>query len=431
MDKQLDDICIGMVGLGYVGLPAAITFAALYDVIGYDIEKQKVDALRKGREGTGEVTEEELANTTCRFTSDPRDLNICDVIIVAVPTPIDKNNRPDLSYLKKATETVASHLKDGAIVVYESTVYPGATEEICIPILERITGFSVGEGFSIGYSPERINPGDKKNTLKTIGKLVAGYDQVTLDTLVALYGSVLEAPVYPVASIKVAEAAKVVENTQRDVNIAYMNELAQLFDKMDMDIFEVLAAAGTKWNFIPFEPGLVGGHCISVDPYYLIEKAKNVGFTPALISTARNQNAKMGKYIVDKITKIANELNLTNRELKVNVLGVTFKENVPDLRNSMAIDIVKLLKEKGIHVHMADPVANEEEVEEMCGEAISAYHELPSADIVLLLVPHNQFTKQPEEYYHAMLKSEQSVIIDLKNRLSIDQWNKKVNYWTL
>lgn len=427
----LRDTCIGMVGLGYVGLPAAIAFAEKYEVVGYDIQQEKIAELIRGIDQTGEVSHKSLLETTCTFTTNPASFHRCDVIIVAVPTPINEYNQPNLMYLKQATETIAHHLKKGATVVYESTVYPGATEEICIPILEEGTGLTIGREFSVGYSPERINPGDKRNTFKTIGKLVAGYNQETTDYLVTLYQSVLDAPVYAVPSIKIAEAAKIVENTQRDVNIAFMNELAQLFEKMDIDMYEVLAAASTKWNFIPFEPGLVGGHCISVDPYYLIAKAKQIDFLPELISTARATNANMDHYIVKKLVTFAEKMDRNIDELKVTVLGVTFKENVPDLRNAMAINIVQQLQRQGVSVQIVDPLADPEEVRHTCGEKVVALDNVCPSDIVMLMVPHQAFLEVKPSVYCDMLIGEQSILIDLKNRLAIKNWKHQPKYWTL
>lgn len=429
--KNLKGKKIGLVGLGYVGLPAAIYFAETYQVIGYDVNTFKIDALNKGEDGTGEVTKKQLQRTTCIFTTEEEKLASCDFIIVAVPTPLDKSNKPDLSYVEDATKIVGRNMKSGTIVIYESTVYPGTTEEICLPLLEEESGLIIGKDFSIGYSPERINPGDKTNTFRTIGKVVSGYDEETTKVIEMLYASVLDAPVYVAASIKVAEASKVVENTQRDINIAYMNELSMLFDHIGINMYEVLAAAQTKWNFLPFSPGLVGGHCISVDPYYLIEKAEQMGYSPTFIKEARKINAYMPQFIVNKVINYAAQQQIDLTLLKVNILGVTFKENVPDIRNSKTIEIIRALKELGVKISISDPLANTTEVLEVCGESLVPFGSLAQANINLLAVPHNTFKEQPTEAYQRLFQSGQGLMIDLKAVLSKEGFPNTIEWWTL
>jgi UDP-N-acetyl-D-galactosamine dehydrogenase len=335
---------IAVVGLGYVGLPIAVAFGKSAPVIGFDINKAKVDELRKGIDRTGEVSSKDLKASRVRYTSEPSDLKTADFIIVAVPTPINEALQPDLTALKKASELIGSNLAPGAIVVYESTVYPGATEEDCLPILEKASGMKSGIDFKIGYSPERINPGDKEHTLERIIKVVSAQDEESLEIVAKTYGMVVKAGIHRASSIKVAEAAKVIENTQRDLNIALMNELALIFHRLGIDTRSVLEAAGTKWNFLKFSPGLVGGHCIGVDPYYLTAKAESVGYHPEVILAGRRINNSMGKYVAEQTVKLLSQVERPVSDLRVGVLGLTFKENVPDLRNSRVPDIVNELK---------------------------------------------------------------------------------------
>lgn len=422
---------IGVVGLGYVGLPAAICFAEKYQVIGFDINVKKIKALKKGEDETGEVTKEQLQETTCIFTTEAEKLSGCDFIVVAVPTPLDQNNKPDLSYVKDATRLIGSNMRTGAIVIYESTVYPGATEEICLPLLESESGLTIEKDFSIGYSPERINPGDKENTFKTIGKVVSGYNEITTKSIEELYASVLDAPVYRAKSIKVAEASKVVENTQRDINIAYMNELAMLFDFMGINTNDVLAASRTKWNFIPFTPGLVGGHCISVDPHYLIEKAEQMGYVPTFMKEARKINASMPQFIIDKIKQYSDRQQIELNQLSVNVLGITFKENVPDLRNSKTVEIVKGLQNLGVQVSITDPLASETEVIDIMGEPLVPFQSLAEAHINLLAVPHRVFKDQITHAYEKLFVSNQGLMMDLKAFLCREKFPNTIEWWTL
>lgn len=430
-EMQMSETTIGLVGLGYVGLPAAICFAEKYQVIGYDINVNKIEALIKGKDETGEVTKEQLQESTCIFTTEAEKLRLCDFIVVAVPTPLDQENKPDLSYVKDATKLIGRNMKKGAIVIYESTVYPGATEEICLPLLEKESGLTIEKDFSIGYSPERINPGDKKNTFKTIGKVVSGDNEKTTKSIEQLYASVLEAPVYRATSIKVAEASKVVENTQRDINIAFMNELAMLFDHIGINTNDVLAASRTKWNFHPFTPGLVGGHCISIDPYYLIEKAEQMGYSPTFMKEARRINASMPQFVIDKIKQYSVKHQIELDQLSVNVLGITFKENVPDLRNSKTIEIVKGLRKLSVHVTVSDPHASEQDVMDIIGEPLVPFQSLPKADINLLAVPHHAYKDQITYAYKKLFVSDQGLMIDLKAFLSRDKFPKKMEWWTL
>ncbi|NOQ51765.1 MAG: nucleotide sugar dehydrogenase, partial [Desulfuromonadaceae bacterium] len=348
---------IAVVGLGYVGLPLAAAFGKKVDVIGFDIHAEKVKQLEAGYDATGELTSEDLANTHINYTTDPARLKTADFIIVTVPTPIDENNNPDLTPLEMASQTIGQNLKKGAIIVYESTVYPGVTEDICVPILEQASGGKCGGDFKVGYSPERINPGDKVHTVDKIIKVVSGQDEETLETVAQVYELVVMAGVHRASSIKVAEAAKVIENTQRDLNIALINELALIFNKLDIPTQDVLAAAGTKWNFLKFTPGLVGGHCIGVDPYYLTHKAEQIGYLPQVILAGRRINDGMGKYIAENTVKQMIKSGKVIKGSRVLVFGLTFKEDVPDIRNTKVVDIVKELNDYGIEVLIHDPLA--------------------------------------------------------------------------
>ncbi len=351
------DAKIGIVGLGYVGLPLAAAFGRIVDVIGFDIHEEKVKELIDGYDATGELTTEDLKTTTIDYTTDSSNLKRVDFIVVTVPTPIDENNNPDLSPMEKASITIGQNLKQGSIVVYESTVYPGVTEDICIPILERESGLKCGVDFKVGYSPERINPGDKVHTVDKIVKVVSGMDQETLETVAGVYELVVTAGVHRASSIKVAEAAKVIENTQRDLNIALINELALIFNKLDIPTQDVLAAAGTKWNFLKFTPGLVGGHCIGVDPYYLTHKAEQIGYLPQVILAGRRINDGMGKYVAENTVKQMIQSGKVIKGSRVLVLGLTFKEDVPDIRNTKVVDIVSELSDYGVDVLIHDPLA--------------------------------------------------------------------------
>src|SRR5438094_8638950 len=353
---------VAVVGLGYVGLPLAVAFGKKLRTIGFDLSAEKVESYRRHLDPTREVSGEELrAATGLTVTTDPAQLSAADMIVVAVPTPVDTVRQPDFGPLVSASTTVGKHMKNGAIVVYESTVYPGATEEVCIPVLEKNSGKTWLKDFNVGYSPERINPGDKEHRLETIVKVVAGDTPETLDKVASLYRAIVEAGVYPVSSIKVAEAAEVIENTQRDLNIALINELAIIFNRIGIDTLAVLQAAGTKWNFLPFRPGLVGGHCIGVDPYYLTHKAEMVGYQPQVILAGRRINDGMGKFIAEQTIKQMIRNGSPVKGAAVTVLGLTFKENCPDLRNSRVIDVIRELESYGVRVHVHDPVADKEE----------------------------------------------------------------------
>jgi UDP-N-acetyl-D-glucosamine/UDP-N-acetyl-D-galactosamine dehydrogenase len=387
---------VAVVGLGYVGLPLAVEFGKKRTTIGFDLSTSKVENYKKYIDPTGEVSEDELkAARHLAVSADPAALSEADYIVVAVPTPVDIAHNPDFTPLAGASKTVGLHMKRGAIVIYESTVYPGATEEVCIPILEQHSGLKWKEDFHVGFSPERINPGDKEHTLTTILKVVSGDDADTLDSVAQLYESIITAGVHRASSIKVAEAAKVIENTQRDLNIALMNELAIIFDKIGIDTLEVLQAAGTKWNFLPFRPGLVGGHCIGVDPYYLTHKAEMIGYHPQVILAGRRINDGMAKFVAEKTVKSMIAAGFHVKGSKVNVIGLTFKENCPDLRNSKVADIVTELLSYGVEVHVYDPVASAEEAQHEYGIRLDRWEDLPRADAIIAAVSHKELLARP------------------------------------
>ena len=383
---------IAVVGLGYVGFPLAVEFGKVRETIGFDLSEEKVASYRRFVDPTGELPDEDIrAASQLTVTTDAALIGEADYIIVAVPTPIDEARRPDFGPLVSASRTVGQNMKKGAIVVYESTVYPGATEEECIPVLEEYSGLKWKQDFHIGYSPERINPGDKEHTLTKITKVVSGDDANTLDLVADLYASIITAGVYRASSIQVAEAAKVIENTQRDLNIALMNELTIIFGKMGIDTIEVLEAAGTKWNFLPFRPGLVGGHCIGVDPYYLTYKADMLGYHPQVILSGRRINDGMGAYIAAQTVKQMIKSGTPIKGSKVHVLGLTFKEDVPDLRNSRVIDIIHELESFGIDVDVHDPLASREEASHEYDVALTEWDDLPVADAIIMAVAHQQY----------------------------------------
>lgn len=382
---------ISVVGLGYVGLPVAVAFGKSARTVGFDINEERLAELRQGHDRTNEVEDADLAAADILYTSDLSELASADFHIVAVPTPVDDAHQPDLTPVVKASETVAKALKKGDIVVYESTVYPGVTEDICIPILEKLSGLKAGIDFTLGYSPERINPGDKEHTFTKIKKVVSGQDAVTLEIVAAVYSSVVTAGVHKAATIKVAEAAKVIENTQRDLNIALMNELALIFDRMGIDTLDVLEAAGTKWNFLKFKPGLVGGHCIGVDPYYLTHKAEKLGYIPQVILSGRRINDGMGGFIAQKTIKQMIHAGHTIAGSRVTVLGLTFKENCPDLRNSRVIDIIRELQDFGVQVQVCDPEADSAEAEHEYGVSLTPLDKLQPASAVVVAVAHHAF----------------------------------------
>jgi len=394
---------ISLVGLGYVGLPIAVAFAKKVDVIGFDLNKEKIELYRKGIDPTKEVGDEAVRNTTVDFTNDEKKLREAKFHIVAVPTPVNSDHTPDLNPVESASRIVGRNLTKGSIVVFESTVYPGVTEEVCVPILERESGMKCGTDFKVGYSPERINPGDKVHRLETIVKIVSGMDAESLDTIARVYELVVEAGVYRAESIKVAEAAKVIENSQRDINIAFMNELSIIFHKMGIDTKSVLKAAGTKWNFLNFTPGLVGGHCIGVDPYYITYKAEQLGYHSQIILAGRKINDDMGKYVAENLVKKMIRAKRQIAGSSVAIFGFTFKENCPDVRNTKVIDIIKELEEYEITVKVVDPVADNEEILREYGIKPYNASEIRDVDAVIFAVPHDEFKtmtlKDIERYY--------------------------------
>jgi UDP-N-acetyl-D-galactosamine dehydrogenase len=415
---------LAVIGLGYVGLPVALEFAKKISVIGFDINKKRIDMMNAGVDPSKEVEKDAFKNRDIIFTDDLEVLKQASFFIVAVPTPVDKYNVPDLTPLIKASETVGKVLKQGDYVVFESTTYPGCTEEDCLPVLERMSGLKFIRDFKLGYSPERINPGDKKNTLRTVVKVVSGCDAESLEQIAQTYELVVDAGVHRSASIKVAEASKIVENTQRDLNIALMNELSMIFDRIGINTFDVIEAAGTKWNFLKFQPGLVGGHCIGVDPYYLTHKAAALGYESKVISSSRYINDDMAKYVARKI--ITHVIRLSN-EPKVLVMGVTFKENVSDIRNSKIVDTVKELLAFNIQVDVQDPYAVEEEVFEEYGLHLTK-KTAKEYDAVILTVPHQPYTTLDDDYFSSITK-EGALIADLKGIYKNKIINRK--YWSL
>lgn len=423
---------IGVIGLGYVGLPVAVTFGKLYPTIGYDIKKHMIESYKKHVDPTGEISSDELRKAVhLSYTSDPADLSKADLIIVAVPTPIDNARRPDLRPLKSAAEIAGRHMKKGAIIVFESTVYPGTTEEVCVPILEVASGLIWKKEFNVGYSPERINPGDKKHTLTTVTKVVSGDTENTLNRLADLYGSIIPAGIYKAPGIKTAEAAKVIENTQRDLNIALMNELSVIFDKLDIDTLEVLKAAETKWNFLPFRPGLVGGHCIGVDPYYLTYKAETVGYHPQVILAGRRINDTMGNFIAEKTIKLMSRSSLKLKEARVGILGLTFKEDCTDLRNSRVVDIIEELKSYGIHPLVHDPLANAEEAKHILNITLIPFHEMIRLDAIIIAVGHQAYKSMTLQEYKDRLNPG-GCIVDVKSILDPEEIKRNsIRFWRL
>jgi UDP-N-acetyl-D-glucosamine/UDP-N-acetyl-D-galactosamine dehydrogenase len=409
---------IAVVGLGYVGLPLAVHMSRHFDVVGYDMKEARIAELRKGHDRTLEVEDEVLRRASVVYTSKAEDLAACRLIIVAVPTPIDQYNIPDLDPLRGASSTAGKFLRKGSCVVFESTVYPGATEEVCVPILEKESGMTFGRDFTVGYSPERINPGDKVHSLDKVVKIVSGSDEATADMLVNVYNQVVKAGIHRASSIKVAEAAKVIENTQRDLNIALMNELAMIFDIIGIDSLEVLEAAGSKWNFLPFRPGLVGGHCIGVDPYYLTFKAESLGYHPEMILAGRRVNDRMGKYIAERTIKLIINSGKAVKGAKVAVLGITFKEDVPDLRNTRVVDIVEELKDYGVEVLLHDPMADSEEAQEHYGLTLSHMERLKGADAVVLAVMHKAYREMGLVGVAGLCTNGQPIVVDVKSLFS-------------
>jgi UDP-N-acetyl-D-glucosamine/UDP-N-acetyl-D-galactosamine dehydrogenase len=405
---------IGVVGLGYVGLPLAVHLSRHFNVLGYDLKSQRIGELDAGYDRTLEVSSQELKDAPVRFTDNPQNLSECRLIIVAVPTPIHQSRIPDLRPLEGASTTVGKYISKGSCVVFESTVYPGATEEVCVPIIEKESGLSLGKDFTVGYSPERINPGDKVHSIDTITKIVSGSDHETLELLYLVYGKIVHAGIHKAGSIKVAEAAKVIENTQRDLNIALMNELAMIFDKMNIDTIEVLEAAGTKWNFLPFRPGLVGGHCIGVDPYYLTYRSESMGYHPEMILAGRRINDGMGKYIAERAVKMMIRAGKKVLEARVAILGITFKENVPDLRNTRVVDIIEELKEYGIDVLVHDPLADPEEAGKYYNVELVEMESLSRMDAVIVTVSHRHYMELGLSGIAGICQNGLPVILDVK-----------------
>ncbi|MDE3051969.1 MAG: nucleotide sugar dehydrogenase, partial [Nitrospirota bacterium] len=401
-------------------------------VIGFDINKTKIAELQKGLDRTGEVSSADLKSSDVQYTFQPRDLKAADFIIVAVPTPINEALQPDLTALRKSSELIGANLSPGSIVVFESTVYPGATEEVCQPILEQASGMKCGVDFQLGYSPERINPGDKEHTLEKIIKVVSAQDDASLEIVAHTYELVVKAGIHRAPSIKVAEAAKVIENTQRDLNIALMNELALIFHRLGIDTRSVLDAAGTKWNFLKFSPGLVGGHCIGVDPYYLTAKAESVGYHPQVILAGRRINNEMGKFVAEQTMKLLGQLPRPVKELKVAVLGLTFKENVPDLRNSKVPDIIQELREYGVQVLVHDPIAEPKEAVDEYGIHLSKWDDLSDIDGIIVSVAHREFADMGLQKLLKPLRNQrEGVVIDVKCLLDQAKLPKTLKYWRL
>jgi UDP-N-acetyl-D-galactosamine dehydrogenase len=422
---------IAIIGLGYVGLPVAVALARVFPgTIGFDISERRVAALRKGTDHTGEITTAELGDAALAFTTNPADLAGADFFIVTVPTPIDEQRRPDLEPLRQACRSIARVLRPGCVVVFESTVYPGVTEEVCGPLLGQLSGLEPGVDFGLGYSPERINPGDTTHRLGNVIKVVSASDEATLARVVNVYGAIVPAGLHCAPSIKVAEAAKVIENTQRDLNIALMNELALILDRLGLRTRDVLAAAQTKWNFLPFTPGLVGGHCIGVDPYYLTAKAESVGYHPQVILAGRRINDGMAAFVVQRLVKLLIQAELPVRQARIGILGMTFKENVPDLRNSKVGDMLTELQQYGMAVRIHDPLASAADVEAAFGLAPSPLEAFTDLDALVLAVPHKAYLKLSAGRLFGMLRSG-GALLDIKAVLRPDDAPADRLYWSL
>lgn len=423
---------LSLVGLGYVGIPIAVSFAKKIDVIGFDLNEKKIELYKNGIDPTQEVGDEAIRNTTVEFTSDEAKLREAKFHIVAVPTPVNADHTPDLVPVESASRIVGRNLSKGSIVVYESTVYPGVTEDICVPILEKESGLVCGKDFKVGYSPERINPGDKVHRLETIVKVVSGMDEETLETVAKVYSLVALAGVHKAESIKVAEAAKVIENSQRDINIAFMNELSIIFHKLGIDTKAVLEAAGTKWNFLKFAPGLVGGHCIGVDPYYLTYKAEETGYHSQVILSGRRINDSMGQYVTESLIKLMAKSGVPISGAKVAVLGLTFKENCPDTRNSRVVDIIHELHEYGIEPVVCDDVADKDGAEREYGLELTAFERVKNCDAVILAVAHDEFKALSRSDFDALYKNETKILLDVKGILDRKTFESAgYKYWRL
>lgn len=423
---------LSVVGLGYVGMPIAVAFAKKIDVVGFDLNEKKIKLYKSGIDPTREVGDEAIKATTVEFTADETKLREAKFHIVAVPTPVNEDHTPDLTPVEGASRILGRNLTKGSIVVFESTVYPGVTEDVCVPILEKESGLKCGVDFKIGYSPERINPGDKVHRLETITKIVSGMDEETLDVVAKVYELVVEAGVHRAESIKVAEAAKVIENSQRDINIAFMNELSIIFNKMGIDTQSVLKAAGTKWNFLNFYPGLVGGHCIGVDPYYLTYKAEMLGYHSQIILSGRRINDDMGKYVAENVVKKLIAADKAVRNARVAILGFTFKENCPDTRNTKIIDIVNELREYGIEPMIADPTADAEEAKKLYSVEFVDMSEIKNVDAVVLAVAHTEFKSLNMEQINTLYGEGKKIMIDVKGLLNRKEYEEAgYSYWRL
>ena len=427
------NICV--VGLGYVGLPLAIAFAEKnFNVIGFDLNQDKIDKYLQGVDPTNEVGDDRIKNIkNLKFTSNEKDISESNFIIVAVPTPVLENKSPDFRPLIGASTIIGKNMKKGSVVVYESTVYPGATEEVCLPVLEKYSGMKCGIDFKIGYSPERINPADKENTLTKIMKITSGIDKESLDIIAEVYGAIIEAGIHRASSIKVAEAAKVIENSQRDINIAFMNELAMIFDRIGIDTLEVLEAAGTKWNFLPYRPGLVGGHCIGVDPYYLADKANELGYHAQVILSGRRINDGMAKFVAEKTIKKLINANIRVKGADILIMGLTFKENCPDLRNSKVNDIILELKEYGVNVHVVDPMAEKIEAKKEYNIELENLKDIKNMDAIIIAVGHKEYRemniKDLHQYYNEVYSK--PLLVDVKSIFDKEEAEKEYDYWRL
>lgn len=431
---KLDDLLkkkheIAVIGLGYVGLPLALSLAKKFKVIGFDLSPGRIEMMKNKIDPSEEVEAEAFEEKDILFTANQKDLSSAKFFIVAVPTPVDDHKVPDLSYLESASEIVGKVLKKGDLVVYESTVYPGCTEEDCLPVLEKVSGLKFQKDFKLGYSPERINPGDKVRTLEKILKIVSGSDEEALDLVAGVYGSIIEAGIHRAPSIKVAEAAKVIENTQRDLNISLMNELSIIFDRLGIDTQEVLEAAGTKWNFLKFSPGLVGGHCISVDPYYLLHKSKQVGYDPQVILSGRRVNDGMPVHIARKLTQLLIQRGKNPSKSKVLVMGITFKENVADIRNSKVAELVKELMQYSINVHLVDPYASPNEVAKEYQLSMIDKHGR-DYDAIIVAVAHQEYARLNENYFRS-ISSTDPILMDIKGLYQIPANSGDLHYWRL
>lgn len=423
-----EKICL--VGLGYVGLPLAIHLAKHFSVVGFDVDEKKIEELKNNIDRIGEVDSSELQEAGIEYSSDSEVIKTAKFIIIAVPTPINKSNSPDLKILKSATEIVGQNLSQDSVVVYESTVYPGATEEVCVPILEKASGLQCGTDFKVGYSPERMNPGDKEHTVDKITKVVSGMDEESTELISQVYSTITNT--YQAKSIKVAEAAKVIENTQRDLNIALMNELAILFNKMNISTYDVLEAAGTKWNFLKFTPGLVGGHCIGVDPYYLTYKAQSVGHEPEVILAGRHTNDSMHKFIAQQIIKEMTKMGKNLTESKIVIFGITFKENVKDVRNSKVAAMCQELSDFGVNPVVYDPLADKEEVRREYGIELVDKQDLPKADTLIVAVAHDEFKNMSLEELRAFMNDKNLLLVDIKRLYNREEVEKQgIKYWAL